>query len=321
MAIYPDEAVVSATAFATLTSGTGTITPNGSSTGPFNLPTSVSFVGQVFVITSGGLTVDVTSYYLTGSGASITFYSAPAAGTYTVRCIDLPGRYRVVRSTPNLAVNTVRYSSANSFVGGNNYATTGARTTFSLPERSLGALTNANQIFVYINGLTQPASAYTYPSAVLSTNGITFGTAPAANANVEIRTFTTQASYTTRFTSMADRKPNNGYMTQQSFNISKYSSQVGYEKRRLMSRRPKRSYQIAYTNVTGVEKQAIENFYRARNGEYETFTFDLTHINDSGTVRCRFNGPLEIQQVISGGASNPTKNIYNIRLNLQEDFD
>jgi hypothetical protein len=110
-------------------------------------------------------------------------------------------------------------------------------------------------------------------------------------------------------------------MTQQSFNISKYSSQVGYEKRRLMSRRPKRSYQIAYTNVTGVEKQAIENFYRARNGEYETFTFDLTHINDSGTVRCRFNGPLEIQQVISGGASNPTKNIYNIRLNLQEDFD
>jgi hypothetical protein len=87
-----------------------------------------------------------------------------------------------------------------------------------------------------------------------------------------------------------------------------------------MSRRAKRSFQLSYGAISGVERQAIENFYYARNGEYETFTFDLTHINQTGTVRVRFNGPLDIQQIISKGTT-ATDSFYNVKFNLQEDFD
>ena len=73
------------------------------------------------------------------------------------------------------------------------------------------------------------------------------------------------------------------------------------------------------TNVTGVEKQAIEDFYTQRSGEFETFTFDLAHINSSGTVRARFEGPLEIDQVISGGSAL-TDNFFTVKVKIKEDF-
>ena len=50
-----------------------------------------------------------------------------------------------------------------------------------------------------------------------------------------------------------------------------FNSQAGYEKRRLRSRRSKRNYNLQYTNITGIEKTAIENFYNARSGAFEPF--------------------------------------------------
>jgi hypothetical protein len=327
MAIYPDDATVSASAFATLSSGTKVYT-NTSSTTTFPLPITVSYVGEVFV-TLDGITQTIDSYYLSNNNGSISFYAAPAATEMVIRCIDLPARYRKLKSSPTLAVYHVKYSNTSfTAVGGNSYILNGVQTAFPIPEAALGQSVQANAIFVTVSGVMQDQTNYTYPSTVLGLNGIDFEEAPAvfgnsssfANTVVEIRAFVTESSYISRFTDMRDRKPNNGFMTTNQFNVSKYSTQAGYEKRRLLSRRQKRSYQLTYTNVSGVEKEAVENFYRARNGEYDTFTFDLTHINDTGTVRTRFNGPLEIQQVISSGISL-TQNFYNIRFNLQEDFD
>ncbi len=327
MAIYPDDAVVSATAFATITSGEATFTNTGA-TIDFNLPVSVSYPAEVFV-TIDGIVQDVTSYYLSNNNATLSFYNPPDADSMVVKCIDLPARYRKIRSSPNLVVSHVKYSNtAFTIIDSNAYILNGVSTTFSLPTAALGTGPTANSIFVVLSGVVQNNDAYTYPSATLGINGIDLDTAPAAfgasgnfaNTTLEIRTFVTESSYVSRFSDMRDRKPNNGYTIQDQFNVSKYLTQSGYEKRRLLSRRPKRTFSVVYSNISGVEKEAIENFYYARSGEYETFTFDLTHINDTGTVRTRFNGPLEIQQVISAG-SKLTENFYNIRLNLQEDFN
>ena len=326
MAIYPDDATVSASAFATLSSGTK-IYNNTTTTTVFPLPITVSYVGEVFV-TIDGTVQDVSSYYLSNNNGSITFYAAPAITEMIIRCVDLPARFRRLKTSPTLAVYHVTYSNtAFTTVNGNSYIINGVQNSFPLPESAQGQLVNAAAIFVTVSGVLQNQGDYTYPSSTLGLNGVQLSESPnanditsSANTVVEIRTFLTESSYISRFTDMRDRKPNNGFMTQNQFNVSKYATQVGYEKRRLMSRRQKRSYQLTYTNVSGVEKEAVENFYRARSGEYENFTFDLTHINDTGTVRARFNGPLEVQQVISSGTS-PTQNFYNIRFSLQEDFD
>lgn len=327
MAIYPDDATVSATAFATLSGGEATFTNTGSRT-DFNLPVSVGYTAEVFV-TIDGIVQDVTSYYLSNNNATISFFNAPVATELVVKCIDLPAKYRKIRTSPTLAVSHIKYANTYfSTVGGNSYILNGTATNFSLPEAALGSEVKTGGLFVILSGVIQNQDAYTYPSPTLGVNGIELSSAPAtsgpsgnhANVTLEIRAFVTEASYSTRFSDMRDRKPNNGFVVQDQFNVAKWSTQAGYEKRRLLSRRPKRNFQLTYTNISGIEKEAIQNFYRARNGEYDTFTFDLTHINDTGTVRARFNGPLEIQQVISAGSAL-TENYYNIRFSLQEDFN
>jgi len=140
------------------------------------------------------------------------------------------------------------------------------------------------------------------------------------NDQLSIRIFDSAIDVQDRFTSMVDRKPDRGIGSQRVFDTIVFNSQAGYEKRRLKSRRSKRSYDLQYTNVTGIEKTAIENFYVARSGEFEAFTFDLDHINESGTITTRFSGPLQIEQVLSTG-SNLTQNFYTISFNLQETYD
>jgi hypothetical protein len=119
---------------------------------------------------------------------------------------------------------------------------------------------------------------------------------------------------------MTDRKPDKGFSSDRSFDTITFTSQAGYEKRRLKSRRSKRQYSLQYTNVTGIEKTAIENFYNARSGEFEAFSFDLSHINEAGTITTRFAGPLKVQQVLSTG-SQLTENFYTVSFNLQETYD
>ncbi len=137
-----------------------------------------------------------------------------------------------------------------------------------------------------------------------------------------IRRFTSSVETFDRFTSMADRKPDRGFSTSREFDVINFESQAGYEKRRLRSRRSKRDFDLTYTNITGVEKHAIESFYLARNGSFETFTFDLTHINENGTIQSRFEGPLQISHVFSDSSNTSLQtNYYTVSFNLKEVYD
>ena len=135
-----------------------------------------------------------------------------------------------------------------------------------------------------------------------------------------IRNFGMSVTSLDRFSSMVDRKPDKGFSTEEAFTSAVFQSQAGYEKRRLQSRRSKRKYSLQYSNISGIEKTAIEEFYRARSGDFETFSFDLSHINESGIITTRFEGPLSVEQSYSTG-SRLIDNIYTVSFKLQEVFD
>jgi hypothetical protein len=126
---------------------------------------------------------------------------------------------------------------------------------------------------------------------------------------------------TEHFSSMADSKPDKGFTEQRQYNSVIFESEGGYEKRRLRSRRSKRSFDLRYTNITGLEKAAIESFYNERAGDFESFSFDLTHVNQSGNLTVRFDGPLQITQVLSDTNANLLSNFYTISFKLQETYD
>lgn len=126
---------------------------------------------------------------------------------------------------------------------------------------------------------------------------------------------------TATFSSMADSKPDKGFSEQRQYNSIIFESEGGYEKRRLRSRRSKRSFDLRYTNITGLEKAAIEDFYNARAGEFEAFSFDLSHLNQSGNITVRFDGPLQINQVLSDTNANLLSNFYTVSFKLQETYD
>jgi hypothetical protein len=125
---------------------------------------------------------------------------------------------------------------------------------------------------------------------------------------------------TSSFSDMRNKKPDKGFSTQQNFSSIIFESEAGYEKRRLRSRRGTREYSLTYTNVDGLVKYAIDTFYRQRGGEYESFYFDLSHLNDTGNVVTRFSGPLSIVQNLSTGA-NALNNYYTVSFTLKETFD
>lgn len=125
---------------------------------------------------------------------------------------------------------------------------------------------------------------------------------------------------TTGFSSMADKKPDKGFSEDLNFSSIVFESEAGYEKRRLKSRRGKRVYSFTYTNISGLAKQAIQNFYKERSGNFESFTFDLDHISQTGTLTARFEGPLNIQEVRSG-AANVLNDVYTVTITLKETYD
>ena len=159
---------------------------------------------------------------------------------------------------------------------------------------------------------------------VPSTTATVIGGAPIGAADVNdtlsIRIFEQATSEQGRFTSMADRKPDSGFSFSKKFEVAKFKSTAGYEKRRLKSRRPLRAYTLQYTNVSGVERTAIENFYNARSGDFESFSFDLSHLNESGTITTRFDGDLDITQVLSSG-TQLIDNFFTVSFKLQETYD
>jgi hypothetical protein len=117
---------------------------------------------------------------------------------------------------------------------------------------------------------------------------------------------------------MTSRKPDRGYSISTEFNNSIFTSQVGYERRRAVSRRPIRQFDIRYTNITGGFKQAIQDFYTARSGNLESFEFDLTYIGLSGSIQVRFNSALTISEVQT--TDSPVTSIYSVSFNLLESY-
>lgn len=164
----------------------------------------------------------------------------------------------------------------------------------------------------------------TAPGQAFPTTATVIGGAPLGAADIadtlSVRVFDAEVTETDRFNSMADRKPDAGFSTEKVFGVETFTSQAGYEKRRLQSRRPLRSYKLQYTNITGVERTAIENFYNARSGTFESFSFDLSHLNESGIITTRFDGALAITQVLSAGTAL-TENFFTVSFNLKETFD
>ena len=67
-------------------------------------------------------------------------------------------------------------------------------------------------------------------------------------------------------------------------------------------------------------KKAIDDFYVARSGNFESFTFDLAHINESGTATVRFENNLQIRNVLSA-TSNLRDNFFTVNFTLKEVFD
>lgn len=125
------------------------------------------------------------------------------------------------------------------------------------------------------------------------------------------------ALYPDDISGLSSRKPDRGFIQRKQYLTSDYQTQTGYEKRRLLSRRPKREYSLTYSNITASLKEALESFYDSMSGGFSTFSFDLTHVNETGTIRVKFNGSIDISHIVSRNSSN----IYTISVNLIEDYD
>jgi hypothetical protein len=132
--------------------------------------------------------------------------------------------------------------------------------------------------------------------------------------------FPTDATYTNESTtySMSARKPDRGFNIDNIFNTSIFTSQIGYEKRRQISRRSKRKISLTYTNINGGFKTALENFFKNRGGDAEAFEFNLSYLGLSGTILVRFEGGLQTSETLS--SEDPLNSFYNIRFTLQETF-
>jgi hypothetical protein len=132
--------------------------------------------------------------------------------------------------------------------------------------------------------------------------------------------FPTDATYVSGSTtySMNDRKPDRGFSIDNSFNTAIFISQIGYEKRRQISRRSKRKISLNYTNINGGYKTALENFFKNRSGDAEAFEFNLSYLGLSGIILVRFDSGLQISETLS--SDDPLNSFYNIRFTLQETF-
>lgn len=118
---------------------------------------------------------------------------------------------------------------------------------------------------------------------------------------------------------MSQRRPDRGLSYDTSFGVAEYQSQIpGYSARRLLSRRPVRTYGLVYTNILRPYMEAIMTFYNARGGSFESFDFDLSHINQTGTIRTVFGSAPRVVQIFA--TNNPTDDIYTVSFDLRETF-
>lgn len=118
---------------------------------------------------------------------------------------------------------------------------------------------------------------------------------------------------------LTNRKPDKGFSRNSEYSVNIFTSRSGHERRSLIARRPKRTFSLTYNNLNGSYTAAIEQFYAARNGTFESFELDLTYLGLSGTVFVRFEGGLTITEVLSTLTENTS--FYNISFNLVETYN
>lgn len=311
VAYYPSGANVSPDNYSIVSSVTYSST---GATSSFNIGRYVSFPAEVAAIVDGTVQ-SYKSYTLSNSGGTLDFLVAPSATSLEIKTLSVPEFLRVTKDSTQVSAQFYSNSTTLSY-NGNNYLINGSQVAWALTA----APTDTNQLLVTVDGVVQNPSAYTFPSSTLGTYGIDISPALASNvANLDLRVFSGSSTQVERFTTMTDKKPDRGYTFDKQFDVLTFESQAGYETRRLRSRRPRRNYNLTYTNITGLHKIAIDNFYNARSGDFESFIFDLSHISESGTVTVRFDGPIQTSHVASSGTL-PSQNIYTVNIKLKEVF-
>lgn len=313
-AIYPDDAVYNINSFSTIAS----IQYNGTgSTTEFVLPTTASTVGQVLAFSEGVLQ-EASTYDLsapTGTQFSnVIFTGSLSAANLTLKVISVPNYFYSDQYSLNTAL--IEYSTTPVIVRGNSYSLNGSRTTFALPVTATSS--NKDSVLIFRNGLSQVQGSFTFPSATLGIYGVDLSAAPAASGTLTIRIYDTTSKRAIRSVSMEDKKPDKGFSYTQEPIFKGTSFIAGYEKRRLITRRMKRKWSLSYTNITGIHKEAIEDFYLARSGGFEAFSFDLDHLNEQGVVTVTFDSPPTVTQVLSGSLYDITQNFYNITMTFKE---
>jgi hypothetical protein len=314
-AIYPNDAVFNVNNFST----TGSVQYNGTgTTTEFILPTSVTNVGQVLPFADGVLQ-DATTYGLSsfnGINYSNVAFNAPLyASNLTLKTISVPNYFFINQFAISPSVldfsNTVPV-----VIRGNTYVVNNTRTTFPLPLNANGS--SKDSILLIRNGVAQAQDQFTYPSATLGIYGVDMLDAPHNDETLEIRYFDSGTNKYTRMTSMASRKVDKGFSYTKEPEVKSTKFIAGYEKRRLITRRLKRKWTCSYTNINGIMKEAIENFYFARSGTFEAFSLDLSHLNEQGLVTVVFDGAPNINNVLGGSTNDMTQNFYTINLNFRE---
>lgn len=314
-ATYPTDAVFNVNSFSTV----GSVQYNSTgATTEFILPSSVTNVGQILPFADGVLQ-DATTYSLTTFNgvtySNVAFNSPLYASNLTIKTISVPSYFYI--NQLSLATALLDFSNTTPVtIRGNTYVVNSSRTTFPLPLLANGS--NKDNILVIRNGVAQSQDQFTYPSSTLGIYGVDLLDAPLNDEVLEIRYFDSGTNRYTRRTSMASRKADKGFSYSREAEVKTSKFIAGYEKRRLVTRRLKRKWNFQYTNINGIEKEAIEAFYRDRNGPFEAFSFDLSHLNEQGLVTVIFDTPPQVTNVLSGSPNDLTQNFYNVTMVFRE---
>jgi hypothetical protein len=314
VAVYPTDAVYNVSNFSTVAS----TQYNTNTQTEFILPATVTAVGQILPYSDGVLqdasTYDLSGY--TGVTYSNVVFSGPLwASNLTLKVISVPSSFFVWENYLTTAVATFSNTTPVT-IRSNVYLVDGIRTTFALPL--LSNTSNKDSIIVARSGVSQSQSEFIFPSATLDIYGIDMLEAPLSNEVLEIRVFDSGIQKYVRRNGLNGRKADKGYSYTREADVKTTKFIAGYEKRRLNTRRLRRKWNFTYTNINGLDKEAIDAFYMSRNGTYESFSFDLSHLNESGLATVVFDTPPQITNVLAGSASDFAQNYYNVTMQFRE---
>lgn len=315
VAVYPTDALYNVSNFSIVAS---TQYNNTNTQTEFVLPAAVTAVGQILPY-SDGILQDASTYDLSNYNginySNVTFSGPLYASNLTLKVVSVPSSFFIWETYLDTAVTTYSNSTPVT-IRSNVYVVNGTRTTFALPL--ISNTTNKDSIIVTRSGVTQSQSEFTFPSATLDIYGIDMAEAPLTNEVLEIRVFDSGRQKYVRRSGLGGRKADRGYSYTREADVKTTKFIAGYEKRRLNTRRLRRKWNFTYTNINGLDKEAIDSFYLSRNGTYESFTFDLSHLNESGLATVVFDTPPQITNVLAASADDLSQNYYNITMQFRE---